>query len=103
MLQEGRDVVLEIDVQGAAQIRDADPDAVLILIEPPSFEELARRLRDRGTEDEATIERRLRTARTELEQATWFDHVVVNDDLERASAEVAAIIEYSRAERGKST
>ena len=102
MLDEGRDVVLEIDVQGAAQIRDADPDSILILIEPPSFEELARRLRDRGTEDEATIERRLRTARIEMEQATWFDHVVLNDDLERASQEVAAIIESSRSERGMS-
>ena len=102
MLDEGRDVVLEIDVQGAAQIRDADPDSILILMEPPSFEELARRLRDRGTEDEATIERRLRTARIEMEQATWFDHVVLNDDLERASQEVAAIIESSRSERGMS-
>jgi guanylate kinase len=63
---------------------------------PPSFEELERRLRSRGTEDEQRIEERLRTARWELEQAGWFDHVVVNDDLDRATEEVAAIIEGSR-------
>ena len=63
---------------------------------PPSFEELERRLRSRGTEDEQRIAERLRTARWELEQKGWFDHVVVNDDLDRATEEVAAIIEGSR-------
>ena len=92
----GRDVILEIDVKGAQQVRDQVPDALLIFLMPPSFEELVRRLRSRGTEDEARIEERLRTARWELEQAGWFDHVVVNDDLDRATEEVAAIIEGSR-------
>jgi len=95
-LAAGRDVVLEIDVKGAQQVRDASPDAVLIFLLPPSLAELERRLRGRGTEDDARIERRLDTARWELQQEGWFDHRVVNDDLDRATEEVAAIIEASR-------
>jgi guanylate kinase len=94
----GRDMILEIDVQGAQQIRDRVPDAVLIFLEPPSLEELARRLRGRGTESEERIARRLQTAGWELEQRAGFDHVVVNDDLEHASSQVAAIIEASRSD-----
>ena len=94
--RRGRDVILEIDVKGAQQVRDQVPDALLIFLMPPSFEELERRLRSRGTEDEHRIAERLRTARWELEQSGWFDHVVVNDDLDRATEEVAAIIEESR-------
>jgi len=92
----GRDVVLEIDVQGANQVRLVAPDAILVLLEPPSLAELARRLRGRGTEVEATIAERLSKAEWELSQRDRFDHVVVNDDLDRASSQVAAIIEASR-------
>jgi guanylate kinase len=92
----GRDVVLEIDVQGAAQVKERVPDAVLILLAPPSLDDLESRLRGRDTEDDASIAERLDAAERELAQATWFDHVVVNDDLDRAVAEVAAIIERSR-------
>lgn len=92
----GRDAILEIDVQGAAQVRRRVSGAVLVFLEPPSWEELERRLRGRGTEDEATIARRLATAREELLERDRFDHVVVNDDLERAADEVAAIIQASR-------
>jgi guanylate kinase len=95
-LASGRDVVLEIDVQGAAQVREAVPDALLIFLLPPSFDALESRLRSRGTETEDRIRQRLRTAERELQQAGWFDHVVVNDDAERAAEEVAAIIERSR-------
>ena len=95
-LAAGRDVVLEIDVVGASQVRERVPGSALIYIEPPSMEELERRLRGRGTETEERIRLRLETAAWELEQRDWFDHVVVNDDLERASAQVAAIIEASR-------
>ncbi|MET0158547.1 MAG: guanylate kinase, partial [Acidimicrobiales bacterium] len=90
---DDRDVVLEIDVQGAGQVRDRMPDAVLIFLTPPSLEELERRLRGRGTEDEDLIRRRLATAADELERRDRFDHVVVNDDLDRAVDEVTAIIE----------
>ena len=95
-LAAGRDVLLEIDVVGASQVREQVPASVLIYIDPPSMEELERRLRGRGTETEERIRLRLETAAWELEQRDWFDHVVVNDDLKRASAQVAAIIEASR-------
>jgi guanylate kinase len=94
-LAEGRDVILEIDVVGASQVRERVPGSVLIFIEPPSLEELERRLRGRGTETDEAIRMRLETAAWELEQRSWFDHVVVNDDLERATEQVAAIIEAS--------
>jgi len=92
----GRDVVLEIDVVGASQVRERVPGSVLIFVDPPSMEELERRLRGRGTETEDRIRVRLETADWELEQREWFDHVIVNDDLERASSQVAAIIDASR-------
>ena len=95
-LAAGRDVLLEIDVAGAAQVRDQHPDAILVFIDPPSMEELERRLRGRGTETDDRIRLRLETAAWELDQQHWFDHVVVNDDLQRASAQVAAIIDASR-------
>jgi guanylate kinase len=93
---EGRDVILEIDVQGARQVRDRVPDAVLIFLAPPSREELLRRLRSRGTERGEALERRLAAIDRELAQAGWFDHVVVNDNLSRAAGEVADIIERYR-------
>jgi guanylate kinase len=95
-LAAGRDVILEIDVVGASQIRDRVPGSVLIFVDPPSMEELERRLRERGTETEERIRLRLETAEWELEQRGWFDHVIVNDDLLRASSQVAAIIDASR-------
>jgi guanylate kinase len=94
----GHDVLLEIDVQGAGQIRLVAPDAVLVLLEPPSLEELEQRLRGRGTERDITIAERLSKAEWELSQRERFDHVVVNEDLERASSQVAAIIEASRSD-----
>jgi guanylate kinase len=95
-LAAGRDVILEIDVKGAEQVRAEVPDATLIFLAPPSMDELERRLRGRGTEDDERIARRLDTAAWEMTQRDWFDHVVVNDDLERTADEVAAIIEASR-------
>jgi len=95
-LAAGRDVVLEIDVQGARQVRERAPDSVLIFLAPPSMEELERRLRSRGTEDEARLALRLATARAEMAQRPWFDHVVVNDRLDQATAQVEAIIQGSR-------
>lgn len=92
----GRDVILEIDVQGAQQVHDRVPEAVLILLTPPSMDELARRLRGRGTESEEKIARRLDEAQRELSTASWFNHVIVNEDLERTVSEVAAIIEEAR-------
>jgi guanylate kinase len=92
----GRDVILEIDVQGARQVNERVPDAVLILLKPPTMDELARRLRGRMTESEEKIARRLDEAKRELSTASWFDHVLVNEDLDRTVSEVAAIIEEAR-------
>jgi guanylate kinase len=92
-LRLGHDVLLEVDVQGAASVRARVPDAVLIFLQPPSEEELARRLRTRGTESETDLDRRLAEARREMAEAGRFDHVVVNDQVERAVDEVLAIIE----------
>ncbi len=97
VLSSGRDALLEIDVQGAGIVRAKVPEAVLIFLAPPSIEELERRLRSRGTEDEEKLSRRLTKAGWEMEQRAWFDHVVVNDDVARASDQVAAIIGRSRA------
>lgn len=92
----GAVVVLEIEVQGARQIRDLVPDALLVFLAPPSLEELERRLADRGTEDVDAVVRRLGTARQELAERDWFDVVVVNDDVERACDELEAAIRGAR-------
>jgi guanylate kinase len=99
-LASGRDVLLEVDVQGARQVKDAEPEAVLILLSPPSANELERRLRDRGTEGQDKLDERLAKAEWELGQRDWFDHEVVNDDVETASSQVAAIIQGSRPPAG---
>jgi guanylate kinase len=83
-----RGIVLEIDVQGARQVREGLPEAVLIFIEPPSFEDLERRLAGRASDRPEQIERRLAAARDELDAAGEFDHRIVNDDLERALEEL---------------
>ena len=96
-LARGHDVILEIDVQGALQIRAARPDALLIFLAPQTLEELERRLARRGTEDPAGRELRLRNAQQELAAAERFDRVVVNDDVQRCVAEVHdAIVDARR-------
>ena len=88
----GRPVVLEIEVQGARQVRETLPDAVQIFIRPPSDEALRDRLIGRGTDDAEQVERRLRVAEDELAAAGEFEHVVVNDRLDEAVDELAAIV-----------
>jgi guanylate kinase len=97
--RQGRDVILEIDVQGARSIRERVPDAVLVFISPPSREELTRRLRERGTEDERELAARFAAFDREMNEQDRFDHVVENDELSRAADEVAAIIERYRTEQ----
>ncbi len=92
----GAVVLLEIEVQGALQVRAADPDALMILLVPPTLDELERRLRTRGTETEEALARRLAVAEVELAQADRFDYVVVNDDLATAVEGVAARIAAAR-------
>lgn len=93
LLGQGRSVILEIDVQGGLQVREKLPDAVLVFIEPPSMDELERRLRGRGTESEADVERRLANAREEMRCADRYDVRIVNDDLDRAEQELEQVIE----------
>jgi len=91
-LGAGYDVILEIDLQGARQVRESMPGATTVFVAPPSIEELGRRLRRRATDSEAAIARRLEIARGELAAAHEFDHVIVNDDADKAAAELVAII-----------
>ena len=91
--ESGRPVVLEIEVQGARQIRQAMPQAVQVFLAPPSLDTLRARLRARGTDSDEEVERRLRVATEELEAKDEFAHVVCNDDLERAVDELASIVE----------
>lgn len=95
-LDEGYDVILEIEVQGAMQVHEKRPDAVMVFIAPPSFEELAARLRGRGTEDEEKVLKRLETAKGELEHQHKFDYVIVNDEIDRAVDEIKAIFQARR-------
>ena len=89
-LREGRLAMLEIDLQGARQVRDSLPGALFAFLAPPSWEELVRRLVGRGTEGDEERERRLQTARDELAAAPEFDVVIVNDDVRRASEELVS-------------
>ncbi len=89
----GEHVVLDIDVQGARQIRKRIPGAVLVFVFPPSADALWKRLTARGTEELQEVLRRLRAGRQELEEARHFDYIVVNDDLERSVVRVRAIVE----------
>jgi guanylate kinase len=95
-IERGKVVVLDIDVQGARQIRRAFDDAVLVFILPPSAAELNRRLTGRGSEADAECLRRLQGARAELEAAAEFDYVVVNEDFERAVRALEAILDAER-------
>ena len=91
-LDDGRFLILDIDVQGAMQMRERVPDVVLVFVIPPSADALVERLTERGTEGEDTVARRIENARDELEQASQFDYIVVNDDLEQAIDEVRSIV-----------
>jgi len=91
-LAGGRDLILEIDWQGAAQVRRALPECVSIFILPPSRAELERRLRGRGTDAEAVIQRRLRDAASDMAHWREFDHVVINDHFDRALSELETIV-----------
>ena len=100
LLDEGHDVVLEIDWQGARQVRKAFPEAISIFIVPPSVAALRERLGNRGQDDESIIERRMRDARSELSHYAEYDYLVVNDDFDLALDELQCIV---RAERLKLT
>lgn len=91
-LEAGIDVVLDIDWQGAAQIRHVFPDSISIFILPPSLEALMQRLVDRGRDDEATIAHRMLRAKTEMQHASEFDYWIINDDFNLAARQLEAIV-----------
>ena len=93
---QGTDVILEIDVQGAEQVRRQMPDAVSVFILPPTMDALRQRLLARGTEDETQLTLRLQNARSEFEQAVLFDYLVVNDDLSIATQDLMHIVYATR-------
>ncbi len=95
-LAAGEDVVLDIDVQGARDIREAHPEAISIFIVPSSAEELERRLRKRGLDGEDAIRKRLINAAKEVAQAEEFQYVIVNDDLDRAGLELESVVRAAR-------
>lgn len=92
-LASGRDVILEIEIQGALRIKEQYPDALLLFVTPPSAEELKRRLTNRGTESAEVIEARLKRAAEEAEGVEAYDYIVVNDDLEACTERLHQLIE----------
>ena len=98
-LDAGCDVVMDIEVQGAAQVKRKMPEAVSIFIMPPSVEELERRLRSRGTDSEEKILKRLETAKGEMKLAGEYDYIVINDSVDRASTELWSIMTVSKISR----
>ncbi len=97
--RKGNDLLLDIDVQGAAQIQKSMPDAVSVFVLPPNHRKLEWRLRNRGTDSDQVILRRLATARREIENYKKYDYILVNDDLEKAVDEMKAIVLSERARR----
>ncbi len=95
-LRDSVPCVLEIDLQGARQVRQSMPEALFVFVKPPSWEELVSRLKGRGTESEEEQDRRLRTAREELEAESEFDEIVINDDLDEAVESLERLLGLSR-------
>ena len=96
-ISEGRDIILEVDVQGAASVRELIPDSVSIFILPPSFEVLRQRLQARGTDSLEELDLRMRNAPKELEHYSAFQYLIINDDADRAADDLRAIIQAERA------
>ena len=101
VLASGKDCILEIDPQGALQVRKATDEAVLVFIAPPSLEELRNRLTDRGTESAEEVEKRLSCAESELAYRDKYDYIIVNDDVETAAAKMEAILLAEKCRSGR--
>ena len=99
----GQDMVIEVDVNGAAQIREKMPEAVSIFIMPPSFAELKRRLSGRGTESEELIQKRLASALGEIKRAAEYDYIVVNENITAAADDIMSVILSSRLKTDRQT
>lgn len=102
-LARGQDILLEIDWQGAAQVRQGNPQAVLIFILPPSYEALTSRLTSRATDSAEVIAGRLAAARTEMSHLFDFDYVIINEDFDRAASELIAVVTAERLRTARQT
>lgn len=98
-IKRGTDIILEITVPGAMQVKKIYPDCIMIFITPPDLKELERRIRSRGTEDEDVIRKRLQQAAEEMKYADQYDYIIVNDYLNKAVAEIENIIKENRMKR----
>ncbi len=96
LLESGKDVLLEIDIQGALQIKERFPDGVFVFITPPSLDELCARIYKRGTDSEEVIKRRMASAADELTYASKYDYIIVNDIAEKAAQKVLTVMEAER-------
>jgi guanylate kinase len=101
-VESGRNVLLELDIQGAMAVKRARPEAVLIFIEPPSLEDLLLRLRGRGTEDPETISKRVRAAYEEVKNKGLYDYILVNADIQAATEQLVRILDEQSSERTES-
>lgn len=101
MLENGKDVILEIEVQGALKVKEKCPEAIMIFIIPPSFSQLEFRLRSRGSESDDVIAQRLAKAKNEYKMVDEYDYIVVNDDIDKAAEEIKSIIIAARCKREK--
>lgn len=102
-IDQGLDVLLDIDVQGGQQIRKRMPNALLIFLLPPSMDELRRRLNNRATDSPDAIERRLNEARSEIAQCDVYDYLIVNDDFEKAASDLRALVTAARIRTARPT
>ena len=100
-LERGVDVLLDLEVQGAAKVKERCPEAVLIFLVPPSIEELSRRLHRRNTDEEETIQRRLEKAREECRESVHYDYLVVNDTVVSAAGEILSILQAEQCRTSK--
>jgi guanylate kinase len=98
-LNEGKDVILEIEIQGAMQVKKNMPSCVLLFIAPPSKEELIRRLKGRGTETDEVIKLRVETATKEFKVAKEYDYIIVNDDIEKATDDILSVIKAEKCKK----
>lgn len=98
-LNEGKDVILEIEIQGAMQVKKNMPSCVLLFIVPPSKEELIRRLKGRGTETDEVIKLRVETATREFKVAKEYDYIIVNDDIEKATDDILSVIKAEKCKK----
>lgn len=95
-MTKGKNIIVEIEIQGALQVKEKMPEAIMIFILPPSLEDLKKRLRGRNTEDEATIQKRFSVAESEIAQSNTFDYKIVNDDLNTALNNLSEVVNAKR-------